>query len=166
MPGMLRCNRIRISDKSVAHRVLNVLCELAREQSAIYRLEVTDTYYFSIPARRPPTKPGWYIICDSSRRPLYVGKASNLNYRLNDQEGTLDNFAARRRTSDPARNFIKALSSAGFLGPLSVIVISEAKFLVCMGRKGALSEIDRGNIEKFLNIFRSSVVNDAGVEPI
>lgn len=98
--------------------------------------------------------------------PCTVGKASDLNYRLNDQEGTLDTFAARHRTSDPARNFIKALSFAGFLEPLSVIVISEVKFLACMRLKGALSEIDRGNIEKFLSIFRSSVVNGAGVEPV
>lgn len=74
MPGVLRCDRITISDKSIARRVLTVLCDLAREQSAVYRLEVTNTYYFSIPERTPTSEPGWYVICDSSRRPLYRGQ--------------------------------------------------------------------------------------------
>jgi hypothetical protein len=120
-------------------------------------LEVVGRYYFSTPGVELPAIPGWYIICDHEQTPLYVGEATNLQNRLNSNDGSRDNFANPERSQDPARNFIKRFSSSGVLSSLCVIVIRETSICAEMGIAGPLSDIDRGNIEKVLGLFRERV---------
>jgi hypothetical protein len=99
-------------------------------------------YYFSTPRACLPPSPGWYIICDEHRRPLYVGRADNLDRRLNSPNGSLDNFAKRLRASDPVRNFIKAFRSSGIIPGLKVLFITEASICPALGVSPPLSELD------------------------
>ncbi|MBI4611059.1 MAG: hypothetical protein HY726_18885 [Candidatus Rokubacteria bacterium] len=158
-PGVLVCDRINLNESGVGQRLLEVLQELVVSGEATVReLRVVDRYYFSVSGPPIAAEPGWYIICDGAHRPLYVGTAGDLNYRLNDQEGTLDGFAAWGRLSDPERNFIKRLVSNGFLDTLSAVIVPERKLRTRLNIEAPLSKRDRANVEKFLNIFRSHVV--------
>jgi hypothetical protein len=84
-----------------------------------------------------------------------LGKAYDLNKRLNTNNGSTDNFASRGRGFDPERNFIKKFAELNILSNLRVCVIKEKD--VCSElniNPNALTDLDRGNIEKLINIFR------------
>jgi len=102
--------------------------------------------------------PGWYVICDNQRTPLYVGKAGNLNYRLNSKNGTRDDFANPRRSSDSSWNFLKALRSMGYISALCVAVVREPDLLRRVGAESPLVNVDKGNVEKMLRLFAYTVV--------
>ena len=111
-----------------------------------FSLSHTKNYYFSTPASLP-VESGWYIIlCDNS--PIYVGKAENLNGRLNTENGSRDQFANPLRSSDIERNFIKKYTELGLIQPLRVCILRESSLDVPM------TDLDRNNIEKHLNIWR------------
>ena len=95
-----------------------------------------------------------YVIVDLAGRPLYVGEAEDLDHRLNSATGSLDNFNNSKRTSDPARNFLKSFLSAGLLDGLRVGIIEEAAVCSELGLEGCLTKLDRCNVEKLLGIFR------------
>ncbi|MEW6375155.1 MAG: GIY-YIG nuclease family protein [Thermodesulfobacteriota bacterium] len=63
------------------------------------------SFYFSTPASLP-TESGLYIILNGTS-PIYVGKAEDLNKRLNTENGSRDQFANPQRSSDIEGNFIK-----------------------------------------------------------
>ncbi len=154
MPGILRCDRINLNERNTVSAVVRVLTELARNESNRADLQVSGTYYFSTPSRSISPHPGWYIICDQDHRSLYAGKAENLNSRLNSRDGSRDNFANPQRCQDPVRNFIKRFLSSGVILTLYVITIPESVFCSALGVDPPLSDLDRGNVEKVLGVFR------------
>ena len=90
------------------------------------------------------------------QHPLQVGKAEDLNARLNTNNGSIDKFANKKRVFDLERNFIKKLNEARILQNLRVCVISEKALCSAIGiNTDELTELDRGNIEKMINLFRT-----------
>jgi len=163
MPGRLRCDALPLGETAFLAAVPSLLSDIV-SRSRRYRLEVRGQYYFSIPDGPITSEPGWYIICDANEEALYVGTTENLNGRLNTNVGSIDNFANSNRTSDPERNFVKALASTGILGSLSAVVIPESLFCGATRISGPLTKRDRENVEKCLSIFRVHVFRSASAQ--
>jgi len=145
--GILKCGTFDFNDVKQI-QVLQAKIQLILEDPKNYcPLEHTKQYYFSTLAPLP-TESGWYIIL-SGASPIYVGKAENLNKRLNTENGSRDQFANPQRSSDIERNFIKKYTELGLIRLLRVCIITESN----LGIK-PLTDLDRGNIEKHLNIWR------------
>jgi len=90
------------------------------------------------------------------KKPLYAGKADDLNKRLNTNNGSIDNFANKRRKADSERNFLKKFAELNILLNLRVCIIKERD--VCLELNidpNTLTDLDRKNVEKLINIFRS-----------
>jgi hypothetical protein len=153
----LICGRLELNDVDVVDRLLQAAAKALSDPEAWHALAVYRQCYFRTPDGRLSSDPGWYVICDATRAPLYVGKAENLDARLNTTNGSLDQFANSRRTQEPARNFIKALSTMGYIRALHVAVIREPDLLRRVGVQGPLEDIDRSNVEKLLGLFRHMV---------
>ena len=122
------------------------------KESKFYDLHISKKYYFKLD-KEITTNPGWYIIFENDSS-LYVGKAQNLNSRLNTENGSRDQFANPQRTSDPERNLIKKFSEIGMFNELRVLPINEETLCKKLGLEFPLSDLDRNNIEKFINIFK------------
>lgn len=150
--------KLQMNDVALVGRLLRAVAAALSEPAAWHPLEVYRECYFRTPDGRLPTDPGWYVICDATQTPLYVGKAENLDTRLNTTSGSLDQFANSRRTQDPTRNFIKALCTQGYISALRVAVIREPDLLRRVGVEGPLEDLDRGNVEKLLGLFRHVVI--------
>ncbi len=159
----LICGKLRLNDVELVGRLLQVAAAALSDPAAWHPLEVYREWYFRTPDGRLPTDPGWYVICDAAQTPLYVGKAENLDARLNTTSGSLDQFANSRRTQDPTRNFIKALSTMGYIPALRVALVREPDLLRRVGIEGPLENLDRGNVEKLLGLFRHVVIR-SGVQ--
>jgi len=150
-------NRIDLNDSVVVVNLIKVIRKLAQNSSSYYPLKFKPPYYFEVPNRQIQPEGGWYIIL-MGKEPLYVGKADDLNKRLNTNTGSLDNFANEKRNSDSERNFIKKFVELKILSSLRVFVVKEKD--VCSElniNPNALTGLDRGNIEKLINIFRCGV---------
>ena len=104
--------------------------------------------------------PGWYIVLDKNKKALYVGKAENLNHRLNSEDGSRDQFANPQRTSDIARNFIKKFLDIGVFDALFLCPIDEKDFCEALKVDYPLKNVDRNNIEKIINLFREELTID------
>jgi hypothetical protein len=165
MPGKLRWGRLDLSEPVTLKRVLAILDQVIHFRGRNVRLEVRDRYHFTVPGRSLPSERGWYIICDPTGLPIYVGIAHNLNARLNTDDGSRDGFANPQRRSDPERNFIKAFFSAGFFESLSVVAIPETAFLQQLGQTCVLDDLDFNNIEKIINIFRANLLRCSPASP-
>jgi hypothetical protein len=152
------CGKLDLNEIKLVGTLLQAAAAILSNEAAWYRLEVYRQYYFRIPDCRLPRDPGWYVICDAMKIPLYVGEAQNLDARLNTTNGSLDQFANSGRTQDPARNFIKALTTMGYIPTLHVGIISELDILNRVGIQGSLDRLDRGNVEKLFGLFRHVVV--------
>jgi hypothetical protein len=87
-----------------------------------------------------------------------------LNGRLNSENGSRDGFLNSQRQSDPERNFIKVLTTIGYISGLCVGVVREQDLLPTIRLMGPLEEVDRGNVEKTLNLFRHAVVIGCAVD--
>ncbi len=161
VPGTLRCDRINLNEPAIINCLLEVLEAAAGKPSSWSMLEVSGRYYFSTPGRGLPAVGGWYIICDETRRPLYVGTAENLKNRLNSRDGSRDNFANPKRSQDSVRNFVKAFHSTGILPELQVLVVPEQSVCDRLGVPSPLSDLDRGNVEKVLGLFRERIVGSS-----
>ena len=157
MPGRLRCDSLDMDSPEIVQGLIATLALLAREPSSHHALEVSKRYYFKVPDGPLSSGPGWYVI-RAGGRSLYVGTAENLDSRLNSENGSRDQFANPQRTSDPERNFIKALCDSGVIGPLSVAVVEEARLSDALELSCELTKRDRHNVEKILNLFRESVL--------
>lgn len=154
----LICGKLDLTDVDLVGCLLRAAAVALSSPAAWHRLEVHRGCYFRTPDGRLPTDPGWYVICDATQTPLYVGKSESLDKRLNTTNGSLDQFLNSRRTQDPTRNFIKALYSMGVISSLRVAVVLEPDLLQRVGIQGPLEDLDRGNIEKLLSLFRLVVI--------
>ena len=152
MPGILRCDKINLNDPAVVKNLKDKLKDTIKE-SKTYHLHVSKKYYFKLD-EVITSNPGWYVIFENEN-PLYVGKAENLNSRLNTENGSRDQFANPQRISDPERNLLKKFNDIGVFERLTVYPINEENFCKKMVLEFPLSDLDRNNIEKFINIFRS-----------
>ena len=157
MPGVLRCGVLDMSSPAIVARVINTVKTIARNASNKYKL-ATDGFGFNITGGNITSDSGWYIICTEGNMPIYVGKANNLNNRLNTPEGSLDNFAARQRKTDSERNFIKLLLKHNAFKSLYVVVIPKLELEKELKLKTTLNDIDQGNIEKCINIHRGFIL--------
>jgi len=163
MPKLL-CGRIDLNDHNLVRDVIRVLRELAKKLNNSHRLHISrDGCHFELPDGPITDAPGWYVILEQHRGPIYVGRASNLNNRLNLGAGSLDNFANQYRRSDSLRNFIKVFSVLGVLDKMRVILFAEKDFCSALGvDPHEFAEHDRGNIEKLLNLFRYIIIDHPG----
>jgi len=149
--GNLIVNKINLNDRKVIKKLIKVIGELV-QTSCYYPLKFKPPYYFIIPGRKISSERGWYIILEG-KKPLYAGKADNLNKRLNTNSGSIDNFANTGRKFDPERNFIKKFANLKIFTKLRVCIITEKEICSKLGISN-LTELDRGNVEKIINIFR------------
>jgi len=155
MPGILRCDKININNSDVVNNLKDKLKEVIGE-SKFYDLHISKKYYFKLD-KEITTNPGWYIIFENDSS-LYVGKAQNLNSRLNTENGSRDQFANPQRTSDPERNLIKKFSEIGMFNELRVLPINEETLCKKLELEFPLSDLDRNNVEKFINIFKGIIL--------
>src|SRR5487761_2377162 len=102
MPGILRCDKIDYNNLEVVRTLKQKLKDTVNE-STRHNLLISKKYYFRLD-KQITTNPGWYVILEN-KSPLYVGKAENLNSRINSENGSRDQFANPQRKSDTARNF-------------------------------------------------------------
>ena len=155
--GILKVDNIDFNDKKTIRVVRQTIQDLVSESSSYFTLSFKPEFYFEVPNGTLPSEGGWYIILDSDVGSIYVGRADNLNKRLNTNDGSRDNFANNKtRHSDPERNFIKKLAELGFMSGLGVCIIRENDLCRSLNL-GRLSDVDRGNVEKFINIHRGSL---------
>ncbi len=155
-PGILVCDQIDFNQPRVIDAVLNALQKLAKESKRFSPLLVTKVYYFS--SELPlPKEPGWYLLLNKKGQPIYAGKAKSLNHRLNSEDGSRNGFANPERRTDPARNFIKIFARLGLIDGLRVCHFTERELCRELDFEAPLSELDRGNVEKFLNVMRCSL---------
>lgn len=153
---------INVNERSVVDTLVSAARTVLSRAGSWHRLEVRRGRYFATPDGPLPDGPGWYVIGDRSGAARYVGEAGNLNGRLNSDQGSLDNFANSNRTSDPVRNFLKVFISNGLLGEPRVGVIEETEILSAVSVRTALSERERCNVEKVLDVFRHELSVPAG----
>jgi hypothetical protein len=153
MPGKLRCDHIDLNEKETVESLQAFFEQIVRMPDLWHELAVKGNYYFETPERLDEG-PGWYIISNEKNAPLYVGESKSINQRLNTKNGTRDQFANPQRKSDMERNFIKKFLQLAIISRLRVCVLSERALCSQFSLKSPLSELDRKNIEKFINIFR------------
>ena len=159
--GQIVCSDLNFNSLEFLSTFLEVVTLLFRDSDRWHDLAVHRSFYFKTPTNDLPREPGWYIVCDKGNIPLYVGKAKDLNKRLNTTNGSLDNFAHSRRKQDPIRNFIKAFVSNGLLGQLRVGILTERELALRLAVSIPLRDLDRSNIEKVIEVFRCRVVEHA-----
>lgn len=147
--GTIKVGNIDFNSVLVVRGLQLKIQTLLDDTRSYYDLEHTKQYYFSTQHVNLPKASGWYIIL-AGTIPIYVGKAINLNNRLNSEDGSRDQFANPQRTSDIERNFIKKYREAGLIPILRVCVIRH----IDLFPDTQLTNLDIGNIEKFINIWR------------
>jgi len=145
--GILKCGNIDFNAANQIQVLQAKIQLILDDPKNYYPLEHTKRYYFSTPASLP-TESGWYIIFNDTS-PIYVGKAEDLNKRMNTENGSRDQYANPQRSSDVERNFIKKYAELGLICPLRVCIITES----CLGIQ-PFTDLDRSNMEKHLNIWR------------
>lgn len=149
--GKLKCSRVNYNSPDQVANLCRQVRNLLKVPSNYHRLAHMDGWGFSTPKSELPKSPGWYIILDG-RSPIYVGRAKNLNSRLNTNSGSIDSFANQARGSDNERNFIKKFKQIGVIRNLRVCVIRENALFPRI----RLGELDRRNTEKALDILRAT----------
>ena len=151
----LKRGRINFNDKKVILKVKREIEKILNEKASYFSLSVNKKSFYFATLKPLPKKRGWYIMLDR-KKPIYVGQAKNLNSRLNTRNSGLDNFRNRWRKFDNKRNFIKKFIGLNTLTSTKVCIIREYELLKRLGLKGKqLKIVDRSNIEKFIDIFRS-----------
>ena len=145
----LKCDQIVLNDPAFVN-ALDVTLKKIVNQSKLYDLHVENKLYFKLD-EKITTDPGWYLIFSIANR-LYVGKADDLNGRLNTHNGSLDNFANSKGPKNNHRNFIKKLYDIGYFKEMKVLLIDELTLCTKMKLESPLSDLDRQNIEKFIDV--------------
>ncbi len=161
MPS-LKVDQINLNEPSTANQLLDFFGAAASDRANYFGLRVERQYHLASPDGPLPSCPGWYLILEGNGHPLYVGSAKNLDSRLNSDNGSRDDFGNPQRKSDDARNLIKKLHLTAVIGPMSALVIIETALCGALKLCGPLSDLDRGNVEKFLGIFRSKIIAKTG----
>jgi hypothetical protein len=152
--GNLSVNRIDLNNPIVVDNLLKTIDGLVQNPSNYHKLRFKKPHYFEITMGKIPSESGWYIILES-KSPLYVGKADDLDKRLNTDNGSRDNFGNNKRESDSKRNFIKKFAELNIISNLRVCLIKEKDLCTESNiDSNDLSPIDKGNIEKLIDIFR------------
>ncbi len=152
--GNLIVDNIDLNDPKVMNNLREVIDKLVQIPSCYYPLRFKPSFYFEVPTGRIPQESGWYIILEG-KKPLYAGKTDDLNGRLNTNNGSIDNFAKKERSFDLERNFIKKFAELNILSNLRVCIIKEKDLCLELNiSPNVLTDLDRGNIEKLINIFR------------
>ncbi len=155
--GSLVIGKIDLNSSDVATRLKVAVQRVINRPASYHAVRFKPQYYFEVPDGLPSDR-GWYILL-LERAPIYVGKADNLDSRLNTNNGTIDNFANQRRTSDSQRNFIKKFDELGLCRDLRVCIIREEELVSILSADlRDIDDVDRGNIEKFINILRCTFV--------
>ena len=144
----LKCDQIDLNDPAFVN-ALDVTLKKIVNQSKLYVLHVENKLYFKLD-EKITTDPGWYLIFSIANR-LYVGKSDDLNGRLNTHNRSLDNFASKEHKGH-RRNFIKKLYDIGYFKEMKVLLIDELTFCTKMKLESPLSDLDRQNIEKFIDV--------------
>lgn len=152
----LKTDALNINDTKVVTALLATFSGFISDRGHYRSLKVKNGVYFSTSPEVLPSEAGWYVIVVAGH-PLYVGEADNLNGRLNSDNGSRDNFLNSQRASDPERNVIKKLFDSGYFPDLKVWFVTEREFSSRVGCNLPLSSLDRGNIEKLLNISRGEI---------
>lgn len=152
--GTLKIDNLNFNDSKIINDTRKIIKKLIKKPQSIFQLKFKEQYYFEVPNGPLPEKKGWYIILNE-RRPIYIGTANNLDGRLNSNNGSIDDFANTSRSSDSIRNFIKKFNELGIFSNLEVVIITEQDFCQKFNSKlNELTNVDRLNLEKFMNIFR------------
>jgi hypothetical protein len=152
--GNLNFDKIDMNDRAVIEKIKRVIDKITSNANFYNAICYKEQYYFEISLGQITTSRGWYILLNE-KMPLYVGQADNLNFRLNNNNGSTDNFANKIKRN-VKRNFIKKFDELGLFSSFRVCIITEDEFCKEMGVSisPCLSKIDIDNIEKFLDIFR------------
>jgi len=145
--GTLKCGNIDFNDAKQVQTLQANIQLILDDPKNYYPLAHTKHFYFSTPTSLP-AESGWYIILNGTS-PICVGKAEDLNGRLNTENGSRDQFANPQRLSDIERNFIKKYTELGLIRPLRVCILRESSLGI-----QPLTDLDRNNMEKHLNIWR------------
>ena len=151
--GDLVVDQIDFNSDPQAAQVIGALRELAQDIRLYRNIRTKNGKYFEAFDGHLPSQAGWYVLLVDDV-PVYVGTTDNLNQRLNSDSGSLDNFAKRNRPSDPERNFVKKFNDAGVFAPPRAWVVTENELCVRLSANSPLSKLDRGNVEKFINLNR------------
>jgi len=153
--GMLVIGIIDFNDLKTVRKFKVAVQNILKKSSAYFQLSFKPGFYFEIIGNQLPNCTGWYIILNGAN-PMYVGKAADLNVRLNTNHGSLDNFAAKSRKGDPERNFIKKFIEIVIVKNIRVCVITKKELCDELGIcNKTFSELDKANTEKVLNLFSS-----------
>ena len=144
----LECDQIVLNNLAFVKN-LKVTLKKIVNQSKLYDLRVENKLYFKLD-EKITTDPGWYLIFSIANR-LYVGKADDLNGRLNTHNNSLDNFASKENKNN-RRNFIKKLYDIGYFKEMKVLLIDELTLCTKMKLESPLSDLDRRNVEKFIDV--------------
>ena len=144
----LECDQIDLNDPAFVN-ALDVTLKKIVNQSKLYVLHVENKLYFKLD-EKITTDPGWYLIFSIANR-LYVGKSDDLNGRLNTHNRSLDNFASKENKNN-RRNFIKKLYDIGYFKEMKVLLIDELTLCTKMKLESPLSDLDRRNVEKFIDV--------------
>lgn len=152
--GTLLTGTIDFNDSKTIDMVRAAIAEIVADSNSYFPLEFKPSFYFYVPGSRLTSQPGWYVILNG-RKSLYVGKAGNLKNRLSSNQGSVDQFAKKTRSSEPERNFIKKFIELGIIANPRVCIVEVRDLADRMGLKpDDITPLDIANIEKFLNIFR------------
>ncbi|MCZ0942127.1 MAG: hypothetical protein OXJ53_03620 [Gammaproteobacteria bacterium] len=155
--GTLKVGALDFNDIGTVEVVRDAIAEMASRPDSYHALQFKSSYYFQVTDLQLPSEAGWYIILDGTL-PLYVGQANNLNARLNTSQGSTDNFGQSDRTSDPERNFIKKFIEVGVIQTPRVCIIRSSELAAAVGTpESRLTNTDKGNIEKFINLMRNGI---------
>ena len=144
----LECDQIDLNDPAFVN-ALDVTLKKIVDQSKLYVSHVENKLYFKLD-EKITTDPGWYLIFSIANR-LYVGKSDDLNGRLNTHNRSLDNFASKENKNN-RRNFIKKLYDIDYFKELKVLLIDELTLCTKMKLESPLSDLDRRNVEKFIDV--------------
>ena len=145
----LECDQIDLNDPAFVN-ALDVTLKKIVDQSTFSDLRVENKLYFKLD-EKITTDSGWYLIFSIANR-LYVGKSDDLNFRLNTRNGSLDNFANPKGSINNRRNFIKKLYDICYFKELKVLLIDELTLCTKMKLESPLSDLDRRNVEKFIDV--------------
>ena len=155
--GTLKVGTLDFNEIGTFEAVRDAIVELASRPDSYHGLRFKSPYYFQVTGSQLPSDAGWYIILDGTQ-PLYVGKADNLDARLNTDDGSRDNYGNSKRRSDPERNFIKKFIEIGAIGTPRVCIIRRIELSATVGMsEGRLTDTDAGNIEKVINLTRNGI---------
>ena len=145
--------QIDLNDTDTVADLMAALRDLAGRPALYHRIQTKNGWYFEFRDRQLPLDSGWYILL-AGKVPVYVGRAQVLDNRLNSDNGSLDNFAKRGRSNDPARNFVKRFRDMRIFAPLRTWIVVEQKLCGRLGASSPLEDLDRANIEKLINLNR------------